>query len=342
MTLDSLKVSKRRLRDAARLALQGSAAAALLFCAMEAMGLPEKLLAVISAVFVLDPGLGGTLFSAFKRFAATIVGATIGAASAYFLPDGYGTALAIALSLLVMNAIVGLFPMWQFGVVAAAALALGGDSDLVQGSIDRIIAAALGVIFGSAASLLIWPQTSKNRANEFLADAICVARDLLGLSLAKASEDPPEGCDDEMGQLKDRFALLMSGARRAMENVRMSDDSAINSRINSVESFYNSLLTIIKIAEDEEKVDQGDGSFDEAIQEIKKSLKDVLERSSTPPDKVTEETIGELNHQVELARNLTASDTHEENWHHTHRVALTYSLNKIVEELSDLSKSHEG
>ena len=338
MTLDSLKFSKRRLRDAARLALQGSAAAALLFCAMEALGLPEKLLAVISAVFVLDPGLGGTLFSAFKRFAATIIGASIGAISAYYMPDGYGTALAIALSLLVMNAIVGLFPMWRFGVVAAAALAINGDGDLVQGSTDRIIAAGLGVIFGSAASLLIWPQTSKNRADEFLTDAMRVARDLLGLSLADAGKDKSKSSNEEIGKLKDRFASLMSGAREAMENVRMSDDSSLHRRIDSVESFYNSLLTVIKIAENEEKVDQGDGSFDEAVQDIKKSLRDVLEQLIDDPEKISEKTFGKLYPKVELARNLTASDTDEENWHHTHRVALTYSLNNIVEELSNLNE----
>ena len=57
------------------------------------------------------------------------------------LPTGYGTAAAIALSILV-NAVAALRPAWRYGVVAALALALGSESNMLQTAMDRSLSIA--------------------------------------------------------------------------------------------------------------------------------------------------------------------------------------------------------
>ncbi|MGJ8634164.1 MAG: hypothetical protein ACSHX7_09615, partial [Luteolibacter sp.] len=68
--LDSFQFSKRQLRDASRLAIQAAIASAVLFIVMKTLNMPEKFVGVLSTVLVLSPGVGGTLASAWKRFAA--------------------------------------------------------------------------------------------------------------------------------------------------------------------------------------------------------------------------------------------------------------------------------
>lgn len=139
---------------------------------MKFIGMPEKFVGVLFGALVINQGIGSTLSCAWKRVAATVMGAAIGCLCLWALPGGYGTAVALGITLFVMSAIAGLFPQWQYGVVAAVALALGSDSDLVKTSMDRTLAIGLGVVVGSISSLIIWPQKSPTRADAFIRDAL--------------------------------------------------------------------------------------------------------------------------------------------------------------------------
>ncbi|MGJ8634295.1 MAG: hypothetical protein ACSHX7_10275, partial [Luteolibacter sp.] len=274
------------------------------------------------------------------RFAATLIGAAIGSACLWVIPGGYGTALALAVSMLVMNAIAGLFPQWQYGVVAAVALALGSDNDLMQTSIDRTLAIGLGVFIGSVASLVIWPQTSQNRAEEFLRDALKTTRDILSFSLSQTNKEFSAESNNKVNKLENRFSSLISQARDSASNVRISDASAINDRIKLVTFLHNSLIIINKVAEDEYEIERGDGSFDKVVEETQGEIEKILEQLIDRSDEVTQEKIDEITSLVEKARNLAAGDTDRENWHHAHRVSLAYALSEIVNHISDFRKTY--
>ncbi|MDF1658793.1 MAG: FUSC family protein [Verrucomicrobiales bacterium] len=184
------KFTDRNLwKKAVRLGIQSSVAAAVLFVVMQYFELPEKFVGVLSAVLVVAPGIGGTLSKAKDRFLSTVVGCIVGSVCLLALPGGYGTAVGLAVSMLLMNLLVGFFPDWRYGIVAAVALALGSDGDVWQTAFDRCFAIGLGVVIGTSASLVVWPEKSSTRADHSLQAAIKALIDYFNLTLDSAVEN---------------------------------------------------------------------------------------------------------------------------------------------------------
>ena len=142
------ETSQREMKDAARLAMQSAVAAAATYLAMQVIGMPEKFVGILSAVLVIQPSVGNTMGEAWDRVAATLIGSAIGAACLLLLSGAYATAGALALSMLVINAVAGFRPEWRYGAVAAVALSLGAESDLWQTTQDRALAIGLGALIG--------------------------------------------------------------------------------------------------------------------------------------------------------------------------------------------------
>ncbi|MGJ8642508.1 MAG: FUSC family protein [Luteolibacter sp.] len=338
--LQNFKFSRRQLKDASRLAIQAAIAAAVLFIVMQALKMPEKFVGVISAVLVLSPGVGGTLTSAWKRFAATLIGVLVGIACLWTIPGGYGTAVALAVSMLVMNAIAGLFPQWQYGVVAAVALALGSEGDLLQVSIDRSLSIGLGVFIGSIVSVIVWPQTSEKRADAFIRDALKDTRKILSLSLAETQKELSTDTISKLTSLENSFSSMISAARNTASDIRFADNSDIMDRIEAITFLHNSILIINKIAEDEDRIQGEDDKFLEFVEQVQEEIEAILEDLIDRSEKVSQETIDKIGTKVEEIRDLAAEDEDRKNWHHTHRVSLAYALSEVVLYLGKLRESY--
>lgn len=326
--------------DAARLSVQAAIAAAVLFTIMQTLRMPEKFVGVLSAVLVLSPGVGGTLTSAWKRFAATLIGVLVGVACVWAIPGGYGTAIALAVSMLVMNAIAGLFPQWQYGVVAAVALALGSDEDLLQVSIDRSLSIGLGVLIGSAVSLVIWPQTSEKRANRFIRDALKDTRRILSLSLSQTRKEFSSDSNTKLTKLENSYSSMISAARNTASDIRFADGSDIRDRIEAVNFLHNSILIINKIAEDEDNIQGEDDKFLEYVKQVQEQIENILEDLIDRSEEVSQETIDKISSNVEEIRDLSAEDENRKTWHHAHRVSLAYALSEITLYLGKLRQSY--
>jgi uncharacterized membrane protein YgaE (UPF0421/DUF939 family) len=106
----STNISNWELRDTARLAIQSACAATVTFLAMQWAGLPEKFVGVLSSVLVVQPSAGNTIGAAWDRILATLIGCIIGIVCLTLLPGGYGTAVALAVAMLAMNAVAGFRP----------------------------------------------------------------------------------------------------------------------------------------------------------------------------------------------------------------------------------------
>lgn len=187
------RLINQRARDAVRFALQSAAAAAATFAAARLLGIEEFFIAVIAAVLVVQPSVGGTASSGWNRLGATIVGTAIGLGLIAVVPAGWGTMGALALAVAVMGLVAAFQADWRYGVVPAAAIALGNQAETLQMVLERGYAVALGVGVGLAMSLVLFPQSAQARARLHLKDAIRALSQRLDEVLCKACGRELEG-----------------------------------------------------------------------------------------------------------------------------------------------------
>ncbi len=245
MNFSLANFSKRDARDAARLAIQSAVAAAFLFVIMQAIGLPEKFVGVLSAVLIVQPSIGSTLGEAFDRFLAALAGSVIGIICLIILPAGYGTAVALAFSVFVINAVAAFKPQWRYGVVAAVALSLGAESNAVETALDRSISIGLGVAVGVLTALIIWPDTAEKRAERHLRSALRAAANRLEIVVKSANAEADKDVDDE----REQYHTSIENARQSAQAVRLADSESVKKRVEQVEKFHNSVLILERVGQ---------------------------------------------------------------------------------------------
>lgn len=235
--------ARSTVRDAARLAIQSAVAAAAMFLVMRSLGLPEVFVGVLSAVLIVQPSLGSTLGSGMQRIMATLVGCVVGVVTIVLVPYGYGTAVSLAASMLVMNAIAGFRSEWRYGVVAAVALALSAEQDVLQAAIDRSLSIALGAGVGVLASLLVWPEKASTRAERNERRAIEVLCEAIAMTTDKHvdSSTHSKWQGDYRGVLGDIDSLI--------KNVRLADDAHLERRRNALEDLAQAIAVFGRCAQ---------------------------------------------------------------------------------------------
>ncbi|MEM8756940.1 MAG: FUSC family protein, partial [Planctomycetota bacterium] len=160
------------VKDAARLSVQTAVSAAAMYTLMRALGLPEIFVGVLSAVLIVQPSLGSTLGSGMRRVLATVVGCAIGVVTVLAIPYGYGTAGALAISMLVMNAVASFRPDWKYGVVAAVAISMSANENALQAAGFRALSIGIGVAVGILTSVVVWPEMASTRCERKLTETL--------------------------------------------------------------------------------------------------------------------------------------------------------------------------
>jgi uncharacterized membrane protein YgaE (UPF0421/DUF939 family) len=333
--LDFIDVSEREATDAARLALQSALAAASIFLLMQSAGLPEKFVGILSAVLVVQPSAGNTLGEARDRVLATVVGSLIGLVSLLLLPIGYGTAFALALSMLIMNAIAGLRPDWRYGVVAAVALSLGSESDALQTVQDRTVAIGIGAFIGAIISLVVLPDTSRKRAQRHLQAALDAAARSLGNAVDKADGKPASDNDG----YADRYHSNIKSARKAADGVRFGDREVIHKRIEIIEELYNSILILNRVADQTNGISEGNDSFQDNIKLIRKQGCEVI-KAIADGDVYQAEKLDEVWESVKSARRQVSGSKGNAR-DHVIRSALVFGFGEVAESLKKLIDIHK-
>lgn len=320
-------ISNRETRDALRLGIQSAIAAAVQFTVMTSLGLPEKFVGILSAVLVVEPSIGVTLVAAQRRVVATLVGCAVGLACFFVIPNGYGTAVALAVAMFCMNTLAGFRPHWRYGVVAAVALALKAENDSVQTAIDRSIAIGLGVAVGSSASLLVWPDKASTRVRWHLHDALQTLADYLTSTLKATTEKDESPSND----LKKRYSSEISNARETVEGVRIADASALRERIRHTERLYSAVLILERVAE-EGSADNGDSEIIEMLNGIRESTQEAIEALAGDEQSPNGE-LDKLRDQLEqLGDRVNTGNDGESPIQH----ALHFGLNEVEDSLRKL------
>lgn len=260
-------------RDAARAALQGAVAAAATFLLMRQLGLPEVFVGILSAVFILQPSIGGTARSAGSRLVATLVGTLAGLTTLLALPYDVGTTLALALSVFLVSGMASIRPDWTYGLVAAVGISLASEQDALQTAVDRAAAIALGAALGILASLVVWPERSQTRREKHFRRAIRAVRDRVDDAVATAAGRGEARAD----KIAPRYYCEMSLAREADRYARLrggGDDE----RLAALRRLYNA--TIVVDRADEALADDRSllHDLDAPVRNVRRSLVEALDR----------------------------------------------------------------
>ncbi|MGR3593876.1 MAG: FUSC family protein [Limimaricola soesokkakensis] len=235
----------KRRRDALRLGLQGGVSASAFYLLMTWLGLPEVFVGTISAVYILQESSDGTIGSAMGRLSATLVGSLIAIACLFVLPHGYGTAVALFVTMFAMNTIAALKSNWQYGIVAAIALALGSQQNVIEVSIDRGISIGLGAAVGLAVALLIWPDRAAKRFERHVRHALAALAD----RLEHAGTATEKGADPLHPGHEARYQEAVRLAAEAKDVMRIAPARDAEERLKHLRRLHNSIVILDRTLE---------------------------------------------------------------------------------------------
>ncbi|MGJ8560717.1 MAG: FUSC family protein [Litorimonas sp.] len=232
---------RQKTRDAFRLGLQSAVAASLCFIVFGLIGSDEEFLGVLSAVLIVQPSIGRTVSAGWERLLATMVGSAVGMFCLFVLPNGYGVAIALAITMFVMNFIAGFRENWRYGVVAAVALALADTSGDIELAKARAIAIGIGILIGIAVSLTVWPESAVKRGLRHRRAALRAAAERF--SYALKDEEGSEKSD----QARQRFHAALSNGRAVTRSAKVGEKTRLQHTFDSLESLYNSIIVIDRV-----------------------------------------------------------------------------------------------
>lgn len=336
--IEKLPLSRMRRRDAARLAIQSAAAAAGMLLLMRSLGLAEEFVGILSAVLVVQPSIGNTLGAARDRIVATLVGSAIGIACLVLLPAGYGTAAALALSMLVINAIAALRPEWRYGTVAAVALALGSDGDAFETAKARALAIGIGAAVGAIATLVVWPDSAGKRARRHLRAALRAT----AKRLDAAVEGTRGGDVDDGHEARKQYHDHLDDAREATDGIRFGDRESMINKVEKTERLYNSALILNRVAEETDCATEGDEELARCVEEIREAAcRATLALAGEDED--LDQHLETIRTELERARDSTTKSEIDPR-RHVFRTALVFGLGEVLDSLEDLAEAtgHDG
>ncbi len=322
--------------DASRLALQSAVAAAGLFAIMQAFGMPEKFVGVLSAVLVVQPTVGHTLGASMDRVVATLVGSGLGVLCLVLLPGGYGTAITLGVCMLAMNFISGFFPQWRYGVVAAVALALGSENDVLQTATERAVAIGLGAALGTVVTLIVWPDRASRRTSLHGRLALRAIADRLN----KAVDSARGRGDEDQSPARREYHSRMESARNAAEGIRIGDREAVQDRLEKIERLYNSVLMVNRVAEETDTATEGSKDLSGSVETIRRCSQEIIEAfaGDEEPPEGHMDTIWSA---LQTAREA-ASEAETEPREHVMRNALVFALGELADSLQSLVDDSEA
>lgn len=261
---------KSEWKDAVRLALQTAIAAAVMYVLMRALGLPEIFVGVLAAVLIVQPSLGRTFGSGMQRVLATLVGCVIGVLTVLAIPYGYGTAGALAISMLVMNLIVSFKPNWRYGVVAAVAISMSDSEGPIEAARYRSLSIGIGATIGILASLLIWPEKASTRAQRRIREAVRLLLEALKASTSDQREP------DDTPAWRAEYRSLIADIDTLIDGVRIAENDHLVAQRDAVDRLAQSLVLVERHTRSRTDADDLGSQERAAIERIEEIADDLL------------------------------------------------------------------
>jgi uncharacterized membrane protein YccC len=244
----------RWMERPARVAAQTATAALTTFALFKITGLPQVSWAVISALFVIQPNVGGTISTALGRVAGTMLGTAIGLACVFLI--GAST-WAVALGLLVATAglsfITDVRPGLRYGLVPAAFILLAPGGEVVEKAWEGATAISIGALIGALTGLVVLPEPAHRAAERHLGEAIRHAADLLAATVesltGESCSNPIQAASDAIETEIWTVGGLTAQSRYPSRARRSPTHPRPRELLRAAERLWHSLLLMTRIDE---------------------------------------------------------------------------------------------
>ncbi|CAA9414958.1 MAG: hypothetical protein AVDCRST_MAG15-1828 [uncultured Rubellimicrobium sp.] len=233
-------------RDAARLGLQSAVAAAAAYAAATWLEL-EEFLVVMMAVTSLQRTVGGTIGQAVIRLQSALAGSLLGLVCLLLLPEGWGTAVALAVALFVVGASMTLRPNWSLAVVPAVGMSLGGtDGGVVETAAVTSLGIVVGALIGVVVSLLVWSDRAEARFERQFRAALRAAATRLSDAVEATLEAGHEPrVPEHVGAWNEAVWL----AQESLSDARFVDSGGMQRRLDALRELHESIVILDRAAE---------------------------------------------------------------------------------------------
>ncbi len=210
-----------RYRPEAGLTLRMSAAGLITFVVAHLLGLAQVYWAVLTAVFVTQASIGGSLKAMVDRLVGTIGGAGWGVAVTLVIPHQgmISTAVALAIALVPLAAVVAFRPGYRIAPVTAVIvlLAYTSQNGIVEAALDRVFEIGLGSVVALAVALIVAPARAQDLLCAAGRDSLALMAEQVELLLGGGGAGPPDSV--AVQGLHDRIRAAIERAAAAADEV---------------------------------------------------------------------------------------------------------------------------
>src|SRR5690625_4931068 len=284
-------------KDVIRLALQSAAAALLAYVVMQQLNLQSmQSWAIVSALFSLQGSLDATLSTGTRRLLAAAVGVALGMGFVFLLNGPSLLPIRLALIAAASSALVSLRPSLSYAAAGAAVVAIQPTADM-DGAIGTAVAVGVGGAAGIIASVSIWPELGRHRAQRSLAQAVRHCKKLIDFTLDGLSRDLTENEEQEQRDLRQQALMELENARSISEEVRFRQYLRMGGSIQDftleTEKLWYSLVIIERVIAGRDHIDTKNDEdiianvkeAHAALGELLLALADMIEKNSAeaPP-----------------------------------------------------------
>lgn len=336
---DSDLLSKESLRDALRLGLQSSIAAAATYAIMQTLSLSELFVGVLSAVLVIEKSMGESLGASGQRFLATIAGCVIGGVCLYLVPGGYSVVAGLTISMFVMNFVAGLKPAWRYGVVATVAMSINTSENIWDVATQRTIAIGLGVVIGSLVTVVVWPDKASTRAQRHVNIVLSLIAEYINESVSHSVDENDSNDDsttEKLEELSNDYTTHISAARTLASNMKFGDDkSSIICNIEAAERIENCGRVMRSLSDTTSDMHGGSEAVKEALSNVKEKLTDALHKASKQ-EKIDKYTFEDLQTNLDIISDKLATD-HEDEKYRMLVGAFTFAVTQALKSLQTIN-----
>ena len=177
------------------------------------LGLGDVTWAVISALFVLETSVGGTLVAALHRIAATALGIVVGGLSVLLMiAAGVDQLLALVLAVAAMAGISERRPDYRYGQVIVAIVILGPTSMAWEETASTVLQIAVGSLVGIIIGATVLPLTAERSSRIHVAGALRLCGELLETLSAPRDADTARHLHERIRNELDTAGRRMSAA----------------------------------------------------------------------------------------------------------------------------------
>ena len=326
-----MNISRFFGRDVMRRAVQSAVAASATNLVMNALNLQEMFLALISAVLIITPSVGGTMGAAFTRLQATIVGSLISLACLTLLPDSWNTTAALAASMLVVGGVAGIRPDWSYGAVAAIGIALPGEAGMIETAWARGLAIAVGAATGVLVSLVVWPDRAESRFDRHFRAALRATATRLSDALEAATAEREDASPPDHVSA---YHKAVHEAQEALGAVKLADRAGMQRRLDVLRRLYNSVIILDRAAEADIVSSSKNGTLIDQIRELRRDTCAVLNALADGEGEADQPT-GEIDDTLKRLKDALAEDDPASDLHRN-RDTLAFGLYEVRQALADL------